>query len=159
MEGRSCETPGCELPAKLQCPTCIKLGIQVTAWTNSWISSLSKTVMLKTCEIANLCMKNVIWTHKNGRAGMLKIYNHTQRIDKCMNPPVQGSFFCNQQCFKANWDLHKVGQIYYTTTNPSLIVGKNLDFLKLIHLLRNRLFTSWQRQTVRPSLQRRGAAC
>ena len=29
MEGRSCETPGCEQPAKLQCPTCIKLGIQV----------------------------------------------------------------------------------------------------------------------------------
>ena len=29
MEGRSCETPGCDQPAKLQCPTCIKLGIQV----------------------------------------------------------------------------------------------------------------------------------
>ena len=46
MEGKSCETPGCEEPAKLQCPTCIKLGIQ-------------------------------------------------------------GSFFCSQQCFKSNWDLHK----------------------------------------------------
>jgi len=46
MEGRSCETPGCGLPAKLQCPTCIKLNIQ-------------------------------------------------------------GSFFCSQQCFKGNWDLHK----------------------------------------------------
>lgn len=46
MEGRSCETPGCEQPAKLQCPTCIKLNIQ-------------------------------------------------------------GSYFCTQECFKANWDLHK----------------------------------------------------
>ena len=46
MEGKSCETPGCEQPAKLQCPTCIKLGIQ-------------------------------------------------------------GSFFCSQECFKSNWDLHK----------------------------------------------------
>ena len=24
---RTCESPGCEQPAKLQCPTCIKLGI------------------------------------------------------------------------------------------------------------------------------------
>ena len=46
MEGRTCETPGCEQPAKLQCPTCIKLNIQ-------------------------------------------------------------GSFFCSQECFKNNWDLHK----------------------------------------------------
>lgn len=46
MEGRSCETPGCGEPARLQCPTCIKLNIQ-------------------------------------------------------------GSFFCSQQCFKSNWDLHK----------------------------------------------------
>ena len=46
MEGKSCETPGCDQPAKLQCPTCIKLGIQ-------------------------------------------------------------GSFFCSQECFKSNWDLHK----------------------------------------------------
>jgi len=46
MEGRSCETPGCGEPAKLQCPTCIKLNIQ-------------------------------------------------------------GSFFCSQECFKGNWDLHK----------------------------------------------------
>ena len=28
MEGKSCETPGCDKPAKLQCPTCIKLNIQ-----------------------------------------------------------------------------------------------------------------------------------
>jgi len=41
-----CESPSCEKPAKLQCPTCIKLNIQ-------------------------------------------------------------GSFFCNQECFKSNWELHK----------------------------------------------------
>jgi len=46
MEGKCCESPGCEKPAKLQCPTCIKLNIQ-------------------------------------------------------------GSFFCSQECFKSNWDLHK----------------------------------------------------
>jgi len=28
MEGKCCESPGCEQPAKLQCPTCIKLNIQ-----------------------------------------------------------------------------------------------------------------------------------
>jgi hypothetical protein len=27
-ESRVCETPGCNSVAKLQCPTCIKLGIQ-----------------------------------------------------------------------------------------------------------------------------------
>jgi len=46
MEGKMCESPSCEKPAKLQCPTCIKLNIQ-------------------------------------------------------------GSFFCNQECFKSNWELHK----------------------------------------------------
>ncbi|XP_002733932.1 methionine aminopeptidase 1-like [Saccoglossus kowalevskii] len=43
---RICETVDCQKPAKLQCPTCIKLGIQ-------------------------------------------------------------GSFFCSQECFKANWNEHK----------------------------------------------------
>lgn len=43
----TCETPGCDKLAKLQCPTCIKLN-------------------------------------------------------------VKGSFFCSQECFKSNWDLHKV---------------------------------------------------
>ncbi len=28
--GNSCETPGCDKEAKLQCPTCIKLDIKVT---------------------------------------------------------------------------------------------------------------------------------
>ena len=46
MEDNSCETPGCDKQAKLQCPTCIKL-------------------------------------------------------------QIQGSFFCSQDCFKGNWDLHK----------------------------------------------------
>jgi len=46
MEGKTCESPGCDQPAKLQCPTCIKLNIQ-------------------------------------------------------------GSFFCTQDCFKDNWNLHK----------------------------------------------------
>ena len=46
MEGKVCGSPGCDQPAKLQCPTCIKLNIQ-------------------------------------------------------------GSFFCTQECFKANWKLHK----------------------------------------------------
>jgi len=46
MEGKSCESPGCDQAAKLQCPTCIKLNIQ-------------------------------------------------------------GSFFCTQDCFKSNWNLHK----------------------------------------------------
>lgn len=41
-----CETPGCNSEARLQCPTCIKLGIK-------------------------------------------------------------GSFFCSQECFKANWSQHK----------------------------------------------------
>ena len=27
--GKSCETPGCDKEAKLQCPTCIKLQIKV----------------------------------------------------------------------------------------------------------------------------------
>lgn len=42
-----CETPGCKSIAQLQCPTCIKLG-------------------------------------------------------------VQGSFFCNQECFKKSWKSHKL---------------------------------------------------
>ena len=46
QQSSSCETPGCGEPAKLQCPTCIKLNIR-------------------------------------------------------------GSFFCSQDCFKGNWDLHK----------------------------------------------------
>ena len=41
-----CETPGCKLEARLQCPTCIKL-------------------------------------------------------------EIKGSFFCSQECFKENWNLHK----------------------------------------------------
>jgi methionyl aminopeptidase len=45
-EENTCETPGCDKEAKLQCPTCIKL-------------------------------------------------------------QIQGSFFCGQECFKSNWDLHK----------------------------------------------------
>ena len=28
MEGQTCETPGCDKAAKLQCPTCIKLEIK-----------------------------------------------------------------------------------------------------------------------------------
>ena len=28
MENQTCETPGCEKAAKLQCPTCIKLEIK-----------------------------------------------------------------------------------------------------------------------------------
>ena len=46
QQSSSCKSPGCGEPAKLQCPTCIKLNIQ-------------------------------------------------------------GSFFCSQDCFKGNWDLHK----------------------------------------------------
>eukprot|EP00493_Phyllostaurus_siculus_P025404 UN25748 len=44
---RLCDGPGCQNPAKLQCPTCIKLGI------------------------------------------------------------VEGSHFCQQDCFKSNWKTHK----------------------------------------------------
>eukprot|EP00795_Rhopilema_esculentum_P008636 gene8636-14651_t len=47
MAERVCEAPGCQKVAKLQCPTCIKLGI------------------------------------------------------------VEGSFFCQQECFKSNWKSHK----------------------------------------------------
>ena len=63
-----------------------------------------------------------------------------------LNISFQGSFFCNQQCFKANWDLHKVGRIY--------LPPKRQLTLPLV-----RLFTSWQRLTVPLSLQRRGVAC
>lgn len=54
-----CETPGCKLEARLQCPTCIKLG-------------------------------------------------------------VKGSFFCTQECFKENWNVHKVVHKKQTavTTQP-----------------------------------------
>lgn len=44
--GKYCETPGCKLEARLQCPTCIKL-------------------------------------------------------------EIKGSFFCSQDCFKNNWNVHK----------------------------------------------------
>eukprot|EP00112_Aurelia_sp_Birch-Aquarium-sp1_P018302 Seg435.12 transcript_id=Seg435.12/GoldUCD/mRNA.D3Y31 product="Methionine aminopeptidase 1" protein_id=Seg435.12/GoldUCD/D3Y31 len=47
MADKVCESPGCEKPAKLQCPTCLKLGI------------------------------------------------------------VEGSFFCEQECFKSSWKTHK----------------------------------------------------
>ena len=40
MEGKVCESPGCEQPAKLQCPTCIKLNIQVGTKKN-WIEYCS----------------------------------------------------------------------------------------------------------------------
>lgn len=44
--GALCETPGCKLEARLQCPTCLKL-------------------------------------------------------------EIKGSFFCTQECFKKNWNVHK----------------------------------------------------
>ena len=52
----TCETPGCTSSAKLQCPTCIKLGIK--------------------------------------------------------------GFFCSQECFKENWNIHKSVHKKQTATAP-----------------------------------------
>jgi hypothetical protein len=40
-ESRVCETPGCNSAAKLQCPTCIKLGIQGSYFCSQVICTAS----------------------------------------------------------------------------------------------------------------------
>ena len=54
---RTCESPGCQQPAKLQCPTCIKLGIQG--------SFFCAQVMVKNCPFqAGLCGSHIMYNGK-----------------------------------------------------------------------------------------------
>ena len=70
MEGRSCETPGCEQPAKLQCPTCIKLGIQVIA---------EKTARIPAKHTSSTVAKYFVW----GTSRFNKANIHDTWLDIC----------------------------------------------------------------------------
>jgi hypothetical protein len=51
-ESRICETPGCNSAAKLQCPTCIKLGIQGSYFC-SQVTCTSNPLYLSMCSYIN----------------------------------------------------------------------------------------------------------
>ena len=88
-----CESPGCDKPAKLQCPTCIKLNIQVSHIITFCLDTYIK---LMTSSLHSIVPFFCDWDYKG-------ILPSIFEKNKCL----QGSYFCNQDCFKSNWDLHK----------------------------------------------------
>lgn len=78
VTARICETSTCSAPAKLQCPTCIKLGIVEGSFFCSQVNAVNF----------------VIWTH----------VWHTWLISYS----TLICFASCQECFKSSWSEHKV---------------------------------------------------
>lgn len=91
VSGHKCETPDCDQPATLQCPTCLKIGIQ-------------------------------------------------------------GSFFCNQTCFKGFWKQHKIIHELASECKLSIFTYIFMGYVKFGYLLLANYIYPMQRSNDRRNL-------
>ena len=133
MEGRSCETPGCDQPAKLQCPTCIKLGIQV-------LRSLAIMGPLPICESS----------YREKERESEKVMERKQGLQEILN----------SECREAFSVISSASRLTGTYTRSFSCLIRNLSECNRISqpLLNFRRCTSWQRETLPHSLPRKEGA-